>query len=314
MGVRVLSLFDGISCGQVALEREGFEVGRYYASEVNEDSIKVTLDNYPDTIQLGSITELIKLDDDGNVLEVSQALKDLPKIDILIGGSPCQGLSRSKTTGKLNLEDPRSKLFFNYVKIKEWLIENNNADLIFLLENVKPDNEALEVMNSTMGCEPYIINSDRFSAQDRLRLYWSNINVDTTNMPDKKITIKDILDENHNEKINNLKDIKYPESIVMSKHYVKWDTSGKGHYSQQNRARYLYGKMNTLAKSNNGDKTRIYLGDYNYRNASVLELERCQTLPDGYTGCIKSKSSRRGMIGDGWTVDVIAYILSYINK
>lgn len=307
-----MSLFDGIACGRVALERAGINVDHYFASEINPDSMKVALHNYPHIKQIGDITQLIVLDDDGKVVRVSKTLQQLPKIHLLIGGSPCQGLSRSKTDRE-NLQDPRSKLFYHYVAIKEWLQKNNNANLLFLLENVKPDKETLEIMNEKIKTEPIAINSSSFSAQDRLRLYWTNIEVSTDNIKDKKLLIKDILDDNPNEKINCLKDnVDYFKTVRFGKSAISWDTSGKGHYSQMNRARYIDSKMNTLTKSNGGDKTRIYLGDYRYRNASVLELERLQTLPDGYTSCISSKVKRKCLIGDGWTVDVIAYIFSHI--
>lgn len=296
----------------MAFERAGIKINNYYSSEINPDSIKVQLHNYPDIIPLGDITKLIELDDDGKVIKVSNTLKELPKIDVLVGGSPCQGLSRAKTDRE-NLEDPRSKLFYHYIHIKDWLIKNNNPDLVYLLENVKPNQETTEIMNEAMGVIPYDINSDLFSAQDRNRLYWTNINVDVAKIEDKNLYIKDILDDNHNEKIYNLKDNEdYYKTVKFGKNVMSWDTSGKGYYSQMNRARYLDVKMNTLPKSNGGDKTRIYLGDYKYRNASVLELERLQTLPEGYTDCGIADSIRRGLIGDGWTVDVITYILSLV--
>lgn len=289
------------------------QVNNYYASEINPEAIEVALYNYPDIQQIGDITKLIVLDDDGDVINVSETLKNLPKIDLLIGGSPCQGLSKSKPIRE-NLKDPRSKLFFHYVEIKKWLLKNNNPDLIFLLENVKPNQETVEIMNDAIGVEPLEINSDLFSAQDRLRLYWTNLEVDTKNIKDKGLLIKDILDGNPDEKISDLKDNEtYFKTIRFGKNAISWDTSGKGSYSQQNRARYMDRKMNTLTKNNSGDKTRIYLGDYTYRNASVLELERLQTLPDGYTSCISSKSTRKGLIGDGWTIDVIVYILSHMK-
>ena len=308
-----MSLFGGIECGRVALDRAGIAVNNYYSSEINPDSIKVQLHNYPDIIQLGDITKLIELNDDGEVVGVSEALKDLPKIDMLIGGSPCQGISRSKSIRE-NLEDPRSKLFYHYVHIKEWLIKNNNPDLIYLLENVKPNKETEGIMTELMGVEPYDINSDSFSAQDRRRLYWTNIEVDLDKIIDKGLVIEDIVDDNHSQKIHDLKDNEiYLKTVKFGKNVMSWDTSGKGSYSQQNRARYIDGKMNTLSKSNGGDKTRVYLGDCTYRNASVLELERLQTLPEGYTDCGISDSSRRGLIGDGWTVDVIVFILSFMK-
>lgn len=311
--LNVLSLFDGLSCGRVALDRQDIKIDNYYASEINPESIEIALDNYPSIEQIGDITKLIELDDDGKVARVSDMLKSLPQIDLLIGGSPCTDVSRSKPI-RDNLKGSKSKLFYHYVAIKDWLIENNNPNLQFLLENVKPNKETESIMTETIGVEPIVINSDKFSAQDRLRYYWTNINVDTSNIVDKGLTIADIIDDNHDEKIYDLTDNEeYLKTVRFGKNAMSWDTSGKGSYSQQNRARYMNCKMNTLSKSNGGDKTRIHLGDYKYRNASVLELERLQTLPEGYTNCIKSKGKRRGIIGDGWTVDVIAYILSFIE-
>ena len=307
--INVLSLFDGISCGSVAIEKIDLKVQNYFASEINEDSISVAKDNYPNIKHLGSVVQLMELDDDGNVANVGEILKNLPKIDLLIGGSPCQGLSKSKSIRE-NLKDVRSKLFYNYVAIRDWLQENNNPDLVFLLENVKPNKETEEIMSEKMKVSPVNINSSLFSAQDRERLYWTNIQVDVKNIIDKNLKIKDIIDHSHNEKICDLKNNEtYLKTVKFGLNAMSWDTSGKGSYSQQNRARYMDSKMNTLTKCNSGDKTRIYLGDYTYRNASVLELERLQTLPDNYTSCAKSNNTRRGLIGDGWTVDVIAYIL-----
>lgn len=310
--MNVLSLFDGISCGRLALERANVKVDSYYASEINEPSISVALDNYPDTVQLGDVNNLLELDDDGNISYVSDKLKQLPKIDLLIGGSPCQGLSKSKSY-RDNLKDPRSKLFYHYVAIKNWLVENNNNELIFLLENVKPNLETQEIMSDALGVQPFEINSKLFSAQNRVRLYWTNIDLDISKIKDKGLLIKDILDNNHNEKIEDLKkNDEYMKTIKIGKNAISWDVSGKGYYSQQYRARYLDSKMNTLPKKNSGDKTRIYLGDYTYRNASVLEIERLQTLPDGYTDILDSDAIRKGIIGDGWTVDVVSYILKHI--
>lgn len=198
--------------------------------------------------------------------------------------------------------------------MKEWLQGNNNPNLLFLLENVKPNQETMEIMTEAMGVNPIEVNSCLFSAQDRERLYWTNIDADMKNIQDKNLYIRDILDSNPDEKTYCLKDNKeYFKTIKFGVNAISWDTGGKGSYSQQNRARYLDSKMNTLTKNNSGDKTRIYLGEYKYRNATVLELERLQTLPDRYTSCIKSKATKKGLIGDGWTVDVIAHILKYIH-
>jgi DNA-cytosine methyltransferase len=168
--MNVLSLFDGMSCGRIALERAGVKVDNYYASEIDKYAITVAQKNYPDTIQLGS------------VLDVKGA--DLPKIDLLIGGSPCQGFSFA---GKqLNFDDPRSKLFFEFVRLKEELNPK-----YFLLENVKMKKESQDVISEYLGVEPVEINSALVSAQNRKRLYWTNIPFD---MPeDKGILLKDVI-------------------------------------------------------------------------------------------------------------------------
>jgi DNA-cytosine methyltransferase len=170
--MNVLSLFDGMSCGQIALNRLGFKIDNYFASEVDKFAIKVTQANFPNTIQLGDVREV-------------QAY-ELPKIDLLIGGSPCQGFSFA---GKqLNFEDPRSKLFFEYVR----LLEECKPDY-FLLENVKMKKESQDVISKYLGVEPIEINSALVSAQNRKRLYWTNI-PGITQPEDKGILLKDILE------------------------------------------------------------------------------------------------------------------------
>lgn len=150
----VLSLFDGLSCGQIALNRVGIEYGNYFASEIDKYAIQVTQTNYPNTIQLGDVTKV--------------KASDLPKIDLLIGGSPCQGFSFA---GKgLNFEDPRSKLFFEFVRLK-----NETQPKYFLLENVVMKKEHEKVISEFLGVEPILINSNLVSAQNRKRLYWTNI-------------------------------------------------------------------------------------------------------------------------------------------
>lgn len=187
-GLNVLSLFDGMSCGQIALREAGIEVNKYFASEIDKHAIAQTQHNFPDTMQLGSVTEV--------------HAADLPPIDLLIGGSPCQGFSFA---GKqLNFNDPRSVLFFEYVRLlKE--IQEYNPGVLFLLENVRMKREYAEVINSHLGLEPVMINSNRVSAQNRVRLYWTNIRTRAkdlfttiTDIPqptDKGLLIADILDE-----------------------------------------------------------------------------------------------------------------------
>lgn len=171
-GINVLSLFDGISCGQIALERAGIKVNKYFASEIDKHAIKVTQHNFPNTIQLGDVTKV-------------QA-ENLPKIDILLAGSPCQGFSLA---GKqLNFNDPRSKLFFEFVRLLK-----ECAPKYFLLENVKMKKEYENVISEILGVAPIKINSALVSAQNRERLYWTNI-PDVRQPEDKGILLKDILE------------------------------------------------------------------------------------------------------------------------
>jgi DNA (cytosine-5)-methyltransferase 3A len=173
--MKVLSLFDGISCGRVALEKAGICVDTYYASEICNDAIKVTQHNHPDTIQLGDITKI----------QESQ-LKQLPQIDLLIGGSPCQDLSKAKINGK-GLDGEKSKLFYEYVRILDWLRKYNNPNIKFLLENVKPNQQTIDIMTTALNSSsPIEINSELVSAQRRIRLYWTNINDGAIKLPEAK--------------------------------------------------------------------------------------------------------------------------------
>jgi len=176
--MNVLSLFDGMSCGQIALNRAGFKIENYFACEIDKYAIQVTQTNYPNTQQLGDVTKVSAI--------------DLPALDLVIGGSPCQGFSFA---GKqLNFEDPRSKLFFEFVRLlKEARVKNPNVK--FLLENVKMKKEYQDVITSYLGFEPIEINSALVSAQNRKRLYWTNLE-DVTQPKDRGIMLKDIVHEN----------------------------------------------------------------------------------------------------------------------
>ena len=179
--INVLSLFDGMSCGMLALQRAGIPVNNYYASEVDKFAITVSKDNFPEIIQLGDVTKIS-----------NEELEGL-SIDLLIGGSPCQGFSFA---GKqLNFDDPRSKLFFEYVRILNHLRELN-PNILFLLENVVMKKEYQDKISELLGCEPVKINSALVSAQNRNRLYWTNINDGNISQPeDKGIVLADILED-----------------------------------------------------------------------------------------------------------------------
>ena len=189
--MNVLSLFDGMSCGRLALERAGFPITNYFASEIDKYAIQVAKANFPDTVHLGDVTELQT--HDGRLFVHDEQWQTLNKgaykrkIDLLIGGSPCQGFSFA---GKqLNFDDPRSKLFFEFVRLLKAL-----KPKYFLLENVNMKKEYQDVISDLLGCKPVDINSNRVSAQNRRRLYWTNIPV--RSMPENKhIYLKDILED-----------------------------------------------------------------------------------------------------------------------
>ena len=183
--MNVLSLFDGISCARVALEREGIKVDKYFASEIDKHAIKVTQKNFPDTIQIGDIT---KIHYENGILEYENVMQDIGRIDLLIGGSPCQGFSFA---GKqLNFEDERSKLFFEYVRLLR-----ETKPKYFLLENVKMKKQYQDIISEYLGVQHIEINSALVSAQNRRRLYWTNI-PNVTQPKDRGIFLKDIVHEN----------------------------------------------------------------------------------------------------------------------
>ena len=289
--INVLSLFDGISCGQIALNKIGVEYENYFASEIDKHAIQITQKNYPNTIQLGSITEL-----DGN---------KLPKIDLLFGGSPWQDVSRAKTDGD-GLNGERSGLFWEFVRLLK-----ETKPKYFLLENVVMKKEWADIISNELGVEPIEINSNLVSAQNRRRLYWTNIpNIEQPK--DKGITLGDII---YDDTYKVFTHERIPLTKKMTKNYVKWDISGKQYWSQQDRAYFKEKKVCTLPKANPANKLNIVL-DYDndiYRRMHPIEAERCQNVPDDYTSGV-SDNKRLEMLGNGWTVDVIAHIFSFLKE
>jgi site-specific DNA-cytosine methylase len=271
--MNILSLFDGISCGRVALERAGIKVDKYYASEIDKYAIQVSQKNYPDTIQIGDVTKV----------DVSQ----LDKIDLLIGGSPCQGFSFA---GKqLNFEDPRSKLFFEYVRILND-IKKTNPNVKFLLENVKMKKEYQDIISGLLGVKPVNINSKLVSAQLRNRFYWTNIG-EISQPEDKNIKLQDILTSGFTDR-EKARAILESESRPLVSKDKMWHR-----YNSTGFTTIVYEKSIE-------DKENI-------RYFNQTELERLQTLPEGYTKSV-SRNIAAGLIGNGWTVDVIAHILKNI--
>lgn len=285
--MNILSLFDGVSCGQVALNRAGIKYDKYFASEIDKHAIKVTQHNWPDTIQLGDVTKW----QEWNI--------DWSSIGLLLAGSPCQGFS---FCGKqLSFDDPRSKLFFVFVDILRH-IQSINPEVKFLLENVKMKKESESVISDMVRVEPIEINSALVSAQNRKRLYWTNIS-NVTQPVDKGILIENVIEDCSEYEFVHQDIYKNGAKRGFSWQY---DGSGKGHNSQNFRAYFLNGKTACLSYSApHGTKL---LTEQGVRKTTRREHERLQTLPDDYTVSIPINKAKAA-IGNGWTVDVIAHIL-----
>mgnify|MGYP003136831628 FL=1 len=355
--MNVLSLFDGMSCGQIALNRAGIKYDAYFASEVDKYAIKVAQANYPNTVQIGDVTQ------------VDHTRLPFGGIDLLMGGSPCQGFSFA---GKqLNFDDPRSKLFFEFVRLKDDL-----KPKYFLMENVPMKQESQDIISEYLGVKPVMINSSLFSAQNRKRLYWTNIPFDTMPTADKGIVLQDILEDGiANEAMTN----KLGKSHCITARYngaVWWNSiqrkqrtmvqvgeadnikgfdSIKRIYSPNGKAPTLttmqgghrepkvaIGRIVNRRLDENGvrkdsqlelplstqleisdsdksnclttvNKDNVVVEGMQWRKLTPLECERLQTVPDNYTNHV-SNSQRYKMLGNGWTVDVIAHIMKGIKN
>lgn len=330
--MNVLSLFDGISCGMVALERANIPVSRYIAYEIDRHAIQVSQKNYPQIEQCGDVTTADFTQHQG--------------IDLLIGGSPCQGFS---IAGKqLNFNDPRSKLYFEFERALR-----EAKPRYFLLENVKMKKEYADMISQRLGVQPIEINSNLLSAQNRKRLYWTNI-PGVTLPKDKGIMLSDIVHENESHCAVDLEPYKVPFSqalVILDKEvnegkigYFRKDSQANRVYSVHGKAvtlcgeagggaakmgQYLFGcltpdraeKRQNGQRFNSGEKFYTLtsldrhgvLVDGYIRKLTPIECERLQTLPDGYTEGIK-EPQRYKCLGNGWTVDVITHILKHIGE
>ena len=355
MDMNVLSLFDGMSCGQIALNKAGVKYNNYFASEIDKYAIKVAKANYPNTIHVGDVTQMGTPSSDN--------------IDLLMGGSPCQGFS---VAGKqLNFDDPRSKLFFEFVRLKDEL-----KPKYFLMENVSMKQESQDIISKYLGVQPITINSTLFSAQNRKRLYWTNIPFDIPT-DDKGIILQDILEEDgiaHDAMTN-----KEGKSHCITARYngaVWWNSiqrrqrtmvqvgeadnikgfdSIKRIYSPNGKAPTLttmqgghrepkvaIGRivnrrldangvrkdhqlelpLSSQLEISNSDKSNclttvnkdnVVVEGMQWRKLTPVECERLQTVPDNYTNHV-SNSQRYKMLGNGWTVDVIAHIMKGLRN
>lgn len=320
-GLTVLSLFDGISCGYEALNRAGIKVNAYYASEINATSIAISKYNHPDIIQIGDVRDI----------DISK----LPQIDILIGGSPCQNFSFSGTgKGAVTIEGIEVTTLEQYLELKNQGFEFEGYSYLFweyvrilqevqpkyfLLENVKMAEKWRNIITKTLGYDPILINSNLLSAQNRPRLYWSNI-ADIKQPKDKGIYIKDVLQNTYSPKemlsekiLNRFQPLKSTYCVGTTK--PKFRTIGQRDY--------VFGddnKMGCLVATDYKQPKQV-LHNGVLRKISPIEAERFQTLEDDYTkyGLFEnevkevSNTKRFEAIGNGWTVDIIAHILKHIK-
>lgn len=278
-GLNVLSLFDGMSAGRIALERAGVRVRNYFASEIDKHAIKVSKANYPNIIQVGDVCKL--------------SSDDLPSIDLLIGGSPCQSIS---TLGDGSGLDGKSGLFYQYLRLKE---EKNPK--YFFLENVVGNKEAIKTISDLVGVEPVLFNSNLVSAQNRSRYYWTNIPF--TLPQDKGIKLKDILDSNPNE------------TSLLSEARLRWLLSEKGQECLKKRYASLDPEKASCltARSDASWNCNYITRGGKITKLTCEEYEKLQTVPVGYTDHV-SPSQRYKMLGNGWTIDVIAHIFQGLHQ
>lgn len=321
--MNVLSLFDGISCGMLALQRAGIKINQYYASEIDKYAIQISKKNFPEIIQLGDINNWENW--------------KLPKIDLIMGGSPCTNLSNAGD--RTGLEGSESSLFYKFVDI----IKFYNPKY-FLLENVKMKKEWKDIMSKELGVEPILINSALVSAQNRERLYWINFKVEQPE--DSGILLKDIVFDVHSlvYKMNRKEGIKNELSKALPLCSSNW--RGLNRNQNQNcvinvenlihsekaleymnrqiadgRNHWDFGHFLDVRNSKSSAVVANFFKGVPYnvfkdwgcvRKFHPIECERLQTLPDNYTEGV-SDTQRYKMIGNGWTIDVIAHILKYID-
>lgn len=302
--MRVLSLFDGICCGHLALERAGIKIDSYDAYEIEKNAIKATETNFPDVIQHGDVT-------------IEDFTKYKGKIDLLVGGSPCTNLSMAGN-GQ-GLKGSQSKLFYEYARaIKE------AQPKYFLLENVIMKKEWEDIITNILGVKPIEINSSLVSAQNRRRLYWTNI-PNVTLPEDKNITLEDVLE-----------DIEFPNpAAIRGRRLNKATIVGRrldknGHRKDTDKTIPItqclevratntdksnclttVDKDNVLTPLSIGRHPDAFKNDLPFRYYTTKEMCRLQTVPDDFLNMIPDSAARKAL-GNGWTVDVIAHIFSFL--
>lgn len=283
-----------MSCGQITLKELGIDIDNYYASEIDENAIKVTMDNFPNTIQIGDVTNIKK-----------EFLKTLPKIDLVLFGSPCRSLSKA-TAGRKNYNNGLkgiSWLFYPCNDILQWIKTNNNPNVKFLVENVDSDkSDDIAEMSELLGVQPILINSSLFSAQERKRNYWTNIPISI--LPkENSLVLKDIIDMEVPEKYFYNKDFTYhggDKKICATLHI-------KGHdiLKRVNNKNY---KSPTLTSCRGGNLQKKIFDNGRCRKLTPSEYRKLQTIPEWYKMDV-ADSHIYNMCGDGWTIEVIKHIL-----
>lgn len=292
--MNVLSVFDGISCGQLALQRAEIKVDNYYASEINKHSIKVTKTNFPRTHIMGDVLDIFFYEKHFEIKNGDSWLEcDHGGINILLGGSPCQDISNLNQK-KEGLKGKKSSLFYKFLEAKE---AYKNA--WYLLENVSGTDT--KIITKELKKRPIRLDSNWLVPQNRNRYYWTNIPVNSLPIR-KKIILQDIL-----------------ENEVDQKYY---QTEGWNVWWEKNKKFQLDKGYSTLNATRAGCLTARMYASWNgnfiqdergIRRLSTIECERLQTIPDGYTASITDKWAYH-CLGDCWTVDIVAHILKHIPK
>lgn len=311
-GMKVLSLCDGMSCGQLALKKLGIPIEAYYAAEIKDVAIKVTLDNFPNTIEIGDVNQVSYKD---GILTTENGYLQVGQIDLVMFGSPCQTFSLAMITEhRVGLEDKeKSGLFYECYRILQEV-----KPKYFLMENVRSmKDKDRDFISQMMGVEPIMIDSALIAPAMRKRYYWTNI--EGVEQPKKKdIPLQSILTSGYTERQKarclTVSDSRPLTTSVKMFHLFYY--KGFNTLVFKDRQHYLNCKQyyddnykGMAAKDIPVDETDVFDG---VRYLNQLELERCQTVPEGYTK-ILTRNEAADVLGDGWTIDVIAHILSYMK-
>lgn len=308
--MNVLSLCDGMSCGQIALKELNIKVDNYFASEIDQNAIKVVSENFPNTIQIGNLMNFVLEINNKNVKLNEKKLSFLPKIDLVIFGSPCRSLSKA-TAGRKDYNEGlkgSSWLFYPCNAILQWIKKNNNKNVFFMVENVDSNNKKdIEEISDCLGVNPIMIDSNLFSAQDRKRNYWTNIPISP--LPKlNNIVLKDIMDKNVEESFYysqtfdfHGEDKKVAATLHINGHDILKRVSSK------------YFKSHTLTACRGGNLQKKVYDNGRCRKLTPNEYRKLQTVPEWYIMNV-AKSHIYNMCGDGWTIAVIKHIFTSLKE